>query len=133
MLTPGVQEVEVAVRIVLGALLLVAATAKAQRFRTFETVVATLLHSSPEPMRPIALTVVIAECVVGLLLITTWSSSIPLVGAGALFTSFTLVVALNLLFGHKRTSCGCFGGTGELTWSLVVRNGTLAVGVSLGR
>ncbi|TCP57654.1 methylamine utilization protein MauE [Tumebacillus sp. BK434] len=70
------------------------------------------------------------EVLAGVLLIVGILTSLSLVLALLLFTSYTIAIVVNLLRGRNEISCGCGGvaGNHKISWWLVVRNAVLMMG-----
>lgn len=68
------------------------------------------------------------ELLLGGLLLTGWAMAYAGIAAGALFLTFAVAIAINLLRGRADIPCGCFGPSehASLEWSYVVRNVLLA-------
>ncbi len=81
--------------------------------------------------RPTALLLPIAELVTAALLLPTKAAFSGAAGALALLLAFAVVIAVNLIHG-RTPECHCFGQlhSGPISWTLVVRNATLATGAA---
>lgn len=82
----------------------------------------------PRKLAPVlAWPVVLIELILGIVLLAGYVPRLGLVVAAALFALFSLVVAAEVKRGNK-VGCGCFGGgTGAISWHLVMKDLLLAV------
>lgn len=121
-------------RIALGLLLLIAAAGKVSNHRRFCQIVSALTHTSSAVAPFVAVIVVVIEVVTGVWLLSGAQSHLSGLVAAGIFATFGGVLSANLWLGDTATSCGCFGGTGQISRSLVVRNLILAaLGIIVGR
>ena len=74
----------------------------------------------------------VAECLFGLILLLATAMQQPLLALSALFAIalfivFGAAIAINLLRGRRKISCGCFASEDEeeISWWLVARNAGL--------
>ena len=79
----------------------------------------------PEPLVPLAGAAVVAAEIAAVLLLVL--PSVRTLGAClsvALFATYALAIAVNLLRGRTRIDCGCFGfgRHDRIAWTMVVRN-----------
>ncbi|MFT0533716.1 MauE/DoxX family redox-associated membrane protein [Castellaniella hirudinis] len=114
---------------VLVVILWLGALDKLRHFAQFEAAVAAYRLLPRALNTPFALFFVAGELASGALLLVPSGRSAGALAAGALVLLASAGVAVNLLRGHTRISCGCGGlaqaATG-LTWWLLLRNGLLA-------
>lgn len=76
-----------------------------------------------------SLAFIVAEFVIGGLLLTPLARPWPALAGVALLLVVSVAVAVNLLRGRSDISCGCGGASGDqsLSWSLVARNAVLVL------
>ena len=77
----------------------------------------------PEVTVPTASTaLILAETVVGLMLLVPAASPLGQVAGIGLLLLVTAAIAINLLRGRTEISCGCGGNDQQISWGLVARN-----------
>lgn len=78
-----------------------------------------------------SLALIVAEFVIGGLLLTFFARPWPALAGVALLAVVTAAVVVNLLRGRTDIRCGCGGASGDqtLSWALVARNAVLAGGL----
>jgi hypothetical protein len=111
-------------RLVLAAVLAVAALAKLRAFDEFIGVVHNY-RILPEPLvRPVAYVLPPLELAVALGLLIEPTRALAAGGAAALLAVFALAMAVNILRGRPEIDCGCFASTlkQRIGWALVGRN-----------
>ncbi|HMM77719.1 MAG TPA: MauE/DoxX family redox-associated membrane protein [Gammaproteobacteria bacterium] len=76
-----------------------------------------------------SLTLIVAEFLIGGLLLTPYARPWPALAGVVLLFVVTAAVAVNLLRGRTDIRCGCGGASGDqtLSWALVARNAVLAL------
>ncbi len=87
----------------------------------------------PEVAVPTAsLALILAEFLVGALLLTPFARPWPALAGVVLLGVVTAAIVVNLLRGRTDISCGCGGASGDqtLSWALVLRNGVLAIALA---
>ena len=119
----------VAGRTCAGLVFLLAATQKAQHWRILPGVIANYRLLQHWMTGPAAALLPPVEMVLAILLLSALFNPWPSVAAMALLLSFAAAMAINIRRGRGYIDCGC----GEsflrqtLSWTLVARNGLLAV------
>jgi uncharacterized membrane protein YphA (DoxX/SURF4 family) len=117
-------------RLIIGCVLLAAGVSKAFRPEPFARIVSSLGFGYRALPQILARVIPAVELLCGVaLLLNVWRSAAAYVAA-FMFLSFAVVLAVNLLRGNSKLSCGCFGGfshAGDIDWPLVLRNGGLVV------
>lgn len=105
-----------------GLLMLLAGLSKAQRVSVFARAVADydLLPLAAVPAT--ARGIIVAEIVLGLLLITGVAHPWPIYLGISLFGAFAIVISTTLLRGRVDLDCGCSSGNHPVSWLAVVRN-----------
>jgi uncharacterized membrane protein YphA (DoxX/SURF4 family) len=127
-------ELEVAVRVLIGLVFLVAAVSKMRHWSIFEGVIGNYRLLPQFAVRPFAWLMPPCEVAVGLAVL----AGVPYasLAAAALLTLFALAMAVNILRGRSHIDCGCFNSALKqpLRWSLVLRNAVLTslLGFSAG-
>lgn len=113
----------IAARLVVGAVLLLAGVAKGLRLQGFSKIVGAFDVVSKRHVRLVSLSIVLAECVVGVGLLTGVALRLWALIAAVLFVLFATAIAYNLLRGRPHIPCGCFGTQGlPINWAMVLRN-----------
>ena len=111
---------EIAARLALAAVLLVAATAKVRAWRELPDLLAA--YGLPFRLRrPSAAVLILVEAVLGALLLTGIATRPAAFAALALGVVFTLAVARVRARGVRRLRCGCFGSKERSTNFLLAR------------
>lgn len=118
-----------AVAAALGVLLLLAAWAKLRDIGSFRDVLANYELLPMPLLAPVALTLALAECAAGVLLLPTATRPIGAALAAGLWLVVTAAVVLALARGRGGIECGCGGAQQDvpLGAGLVVRNLVLLV------
>ena len=114
------------IRLGIALVLLVAGAQKALDVAAFRATIADYA-TLPRRWAPgLAWSVVVAELILGVLLLVGYEPRLGLIVAAALFALFSLVVSHEVRRGSE-VECGCFGGgTGTISWHLVARDLLLA-------
>lgn len=115
------RELQFAITVWLGILLIVAAVAKFRAPRRFRAAVDGYRLLPRQLVGPMAWLVPGVEVVIGIALLAGWTAGVVLRVAAAAFLVFSLAMTLTLIRG-QRPSCGC--GVGEerpVSWLLVAR------------
>lgn len=81
----------------------------------------------PAAVRPTAALLPLVEVLLGLGLVVGLASSWLLAAAAICLAIFSSAMVINLLRG-RRVSCGCQGGSKQISWQLVVQNLLVAIG-----
>ena len=119
----------IAIRVLLALVFIWAAAGKMRHWAAFEGVVANYRLLPQLAIRPWAYGLPPVEGVVGVGLLLPRAASWAATAAIALLVVFAVAMAANLLRGRRHIDCGCFQSAlrQSLRWSLVLRNGVLAV------
>ena len=117
-----------------GMLLLASAVAKMGDPIKFEAAVRGFQLVSLRVALLLSLAIPVTECLLGLVLLLAAAMQQPLLATAALFAMalfivFGAAIAINLLRGRRKISCGCFAGDdeSEISWWLVARNTVLVL------
>jgi hypothetical protein len=120
------------VRLVAGAVFLVALVGKARDLGAFRSAVRGFRVVPRRWERPVALAVLGAEAVVVLLLVVRSTAAVGLAGAALLLSAFA-VGMVRVLARGERVACGCFGrSSAPVSAAGVGRNALLALGCAAG-
>ncbi len=120
--------INMAIAILLGTVLLLSAIPKLNRPKSFVLTVYEY-RILPKPLaRAVGITLPAVELLAGLLLICGVAIRFASLVAALLFLCFILAIAINLRRG-RRIACGCFGAKneGSISWGLVYRDAVLLV------
>ena len=112
----------------IGVILLLAAAPKLLKPHRFRQSIKQLDLIPRSAAAPLVAIVPVSEVVVGLMLLcSVWVAAAALVAA-VMMLSFAVVLAGNVIRGHRVVACGCFGGsTRHVGWSSVFSNVLLTV------
>jgi Methylamine utilisation protein MauE len=130
-----VEVVIIAVRYLVGWLLVVASIPKLSTLNDFQQAVANYEILSPRQLPAFARGLPVLELVTGVALLVGLNLRLAGAIAATMFAGFSVAVVVNLLRG-RRIDCGCSGGGGgatsrEISWSLVGVNLLLICGTAL--
>ena len=125
-------------RTLIGLLLLASGVAKMAYRTSFQAALRGFALLPEELLSSVAIALPALECLAGGCLVlaivlqdsfTRWAA----VSAMALFATFAVAIAINLIRGRRDIPCGCFGSRDEdgITWSMVARNGALGAAAFL--
>ncbi|WMT86641.1 hypothetical protein NO932_17340 [Pelagibacterium sp. 26DY04] len=78
-------------------------------------------------VRPVSAVIVAAETLVVLAFLVPGGAPVGALVAAALLLAYAGGMAINLNRGRDRIECGCGGAAQPLSWSLIARNGVLAL------
>lgn len=126
---------ELALRLLLAAVLAWAAIAKLRTARRFSAALAD--HGVPARARaPLTILLAVAELVLAALLVVGAAPRATGIAVAGLAAVFVVVLLRARLRGKRRTTCGCFGGTRPASTLLLTGRalllGALGVAVALG-
>ena len=119
----------IAIRTVVALVFLDAAVGKMRAWTVFQGVLANYRLIRALLIPAVAYALPPAEAAVGAALLTGTFSPWAEAAAAALLLVFAFAMAVNLMRGRRHIDCGCFQGTLKQTlrWSLVARNGVIAL------
>lgn len=122
-------EVQIAVRTLIALVCLTAAIGKMRHWAVFQGVVANYRLLPDALVAPFAYLLPPFEMLLGAALLFGLLSPWTELTAAALLLVFAAAMAINLKRGRRHIDCGCFQSAlkQSLSWSLVVRNGVLAL------
>jgi hypothetical protein len=119
----------VAGRVCAGLVFLLAGVQKAQHWKILPGVIANYRLLPRVAVAPVSALLPPLEIIVGLLLLSAFASPAAPLAAIALLALFAAAMAINLRRGRAHIDCGCGQSflKQSLRWTLVVRNGALAL------
>jgi len=119
----------VIVRLLLAVIFLRAALHKLRDYNTFQTEMSTYQLLPRSWLSVAAVLLIILEAAAGILLMNpVWVMGLCL--AALLLSIYAIAMMINLLKGRRTIDCGCGGPLAAkktISWSLVIRNGVLAL------
>jgi uncharacterized membrane protein YphA (DoxX/SURF4 family) len=128
-MSPAFSEVQIAVRTLIALVYLTAAIGKMRHWAVFQGVVANYRLLPDVLVAPFAYCLPPFEALLGAALLLGWLSPWAELAAAALLLVFAAAMGINLKRGRQHIDCGCFQSVlkQRLSWTLVVRNGVLAL------
>jgi len=128
-MSPAFSEVQIAVRTLIALVYLTAAIGKMRHWEVFQGVVANYRLLPDVLVAPFAYCLPPFEALLGAALLFGWLPPWAELAAAALLLVFAAAMGINLKRGRQHIDCGCFQSVlkQRLSWTLVVRNGVLAL------
>ena len=128
-MSPAFSEVQIAVRTLIALVYLTAAIGKMRHWAVFQGVVANYRLLPDVLVAPFAYWLPPFEALLGAALLFGWLSPWAELAAASLLLVFAAAMGINLKRGRQHIDCGCFQSVlkQRLSWTLVVRNGVLAL------
>lgn len=128
-MSPAFSEAQIAVRTLIALVYLTAAIGKMRHWEVFQGVVANYRLLPDVLVAPFAYCLPPFEALLGAALLFGWLSPWAELAAAALLLVFAAAMGINLKRGRQHIDCGCFQSVlkQRLSWTLVVRNGVLAL------
>jgi hypothetical protein len=122
-------EVQIAVRTLVALVYLSAAVGKLRHWAAFQGVVANYRLLPDMLVAPVAYCLPPFEALLGATLLFGLLSPSAELAAAALLLAFGAAIGINLLRGRRNIDCGCYQSAlkQNLSWTLVMRNGVLAL------
>ena len=116
-------------RTLIALVYLTAAIGKMRHWAVFQGVVANYRLLPDVLVTPFAYWLPPFEALLGAALLFGWLSPWAELSAAALLLVFAAAMGINLMRGRQHIDCGCFQSVlkQRLSWTLVVRNGVLAL------
>ena len=113
----------------LSALFAASAAHKATGFAEFAGVLRNYRIAPDAMVTPLAFLAIVIEAALALGLLAPSVRAIAAIGSAGLLSAYGLAMAVNIARGRVDIDCGCsFGASSDrLAWSLVIRNGVLAL------
>ena len=128
-MSPAFSEVRIAVSTLIALVYLAAAIGKMRHWAVFQGVVANYRLLPEVLVAPFAYCLPPFEALLGAALLFGFISPWAELAAAALLLVFAAAMGINLKRGRRHIDCGCFQSAlkQSLSWTLVVRNGVLAL------
>jgi uncharacterized membrane protein YphA (DoxX/SURF4 family) len=128
-MSPAFSEAQIAVRTLIALVYLAAAIGKIRHWAVFQGVVANYRLLPDVLVAPFAYCLPPIEALLGAALLCGLLSPWADLAAAALLLVFAAAMGINLKRGRQHIDCGCFQSVLKqtLSWTLVVRNGVLAL------